>query len=254
MPSHDRKNKTAYFGFQEVSIEEKNRRVAAVFNRIAHDYDFMNDVLSWGMHRLWRRFAIQKCGVQSGQRILDLAGGTGDLAGRIAPQVAPQGQVVLGDVNSSMLLRGRTRLSDHGAPRDVDLVQMDAGDLPFPDDSFDCVTIGFGLRNMSEPDAALASTHRVLKPGGVVVILDFSHPTLRGFRPIYDLYSFAILPLLGRLLAGDADSYRYLVESIRVHPQQDSLKEMMIQAGFERCEYFNLSVGIVAVHRGYKEG
>jgi len=249
----DRKSGTTHFGFQEVPVEEKARRVAAIFESIADRYDLMNDVTSFGIHRLWRRSAVKVSGVRRGQRVLDLAGGTGDFTARLAPIVRGEGQVVLADINDAMLLRGRARLMNQGVVRNVEYVQADAEYLPFPDDYFDCVTIGFGLRNMTDPEAALACTYRVLKPAGRVVTLDFSHPTLWGFRRLYDLYSFSVLPLLGLLITRDGDTYRYLVESIRAYPDEERLKEMMEHAGFERCEYFNLTFGIVAVHLGYKE-
>ncbi len=249
---HERKTGTTHFGFQEVPIEEKPRLVAAIFDSLANKYDLMNDVMSFGVHRLWRRFAVKVSGVRHGQRVLDLAGGTGDLTARLAPIVGAEGQVVLADVNGTMLLRGRARLAGQGLVGKVDYVQTDAEWPPFPDDYFDCVTIAFGLRNMTNLDAALASSYRVLKPGRPVVILEFSHPPLWGFRQLYDLYSFNMLPLMGRLIAGDGSSFRYLAESIRVHPDQQTLKRMMEEAGFEHCEYFNLSGGIAAVHRGYK--
>jgi demethylmenaquinone methyltransferase/2-methoxy-6-polyprenyl-1,4-benzoquinol methylase len=244
---------TTHFGFQEVPVEEKARKVAAIFDSIAPTYDLMNDITSFGMHRLWRRFALKLSGVGPGQRVLDLAGGTGDFTERLAHIVGAEGRVVLADINGTMLQRGRARLMGQSVVGNVEYVQADAGSLPFPDDYFDCVTIAFGLRNMTDQDAALASAYRVLKPGGSAVILEFSHPTLWGLGPLYDLYSFTVLPLMGRVIARDGAGYRYLPESIRMHPDQETLKGMMEQARFERCEYFNLIFGIVAVHRGYKQ-
>lgn len=250
--SDDNRQRTADFGYRQVPLEEKARHVAGVFDSVADKYDVMNDLMSLGIHRLWKRYTIELSGVRRGQRVLDLAGGTGDLAARFARMVGPEGEVVLADINGSMLERGRRRLLDEGVGANVRFVQANAERLPFPDNHFDCISIAFGLRNVTDKQAALASMHRVLKPGGRVLVLEFSHPTLPGLKPLYDLYSFTVLPMLGRLVAGDADSYRYLAESIRVHPDQETLRAMMEEAGFERCEYHNLSGGIVALHRGFK--
>jgi demethylmenaquinone methyltransferase/2-methoxy-6-polyprenyl-1,4-benzoquinol methylase len=212
----------------------------------------MNDLMSFGIHRLWKRFAIEQCGVRKGSVVLDLAGGTGDLTVRLAQQVGKEGKVYLSDINGSMLESGRARLADRGIAGNVEIVQADAENLPFDDNIFDCVIIAFGLRNVTHKDAALRSMYRVLKPGGRGLVLEFSKPTLPGLNRLYDSYSFNILPMLGRMVANDEASYRYLAESIRKHPDQESLKEMMQQAGFERAHYFNLSGGIVALHKAYK--
>jgi demethylmenaquinone methyltransferase/2-methoxy-6-polyprenyl-1,4-benzoquinol methylase len=223
-----------------------------VFDSVAERYDIMNDLMSLGVHRLWKRFAVELAGVRPGQRVLDLAGGSGDLAARFAPLVGAAGEVVLADINAHMLEQGRRRLVDRGIINNVRYAQVNAERLPFPDNSFDCITIAFGLRNVTDKDAALRSMFRVLKPGGRALVLEFSKPVAPGLRPLYDLYSFKVLPLLGRFVARDESSYRYLAESIRMHPDQETLKSMMQQAGFERCDYHNLSGGIVALHRGYK--
>ncbi|MCC6535622.1 MAG: class I SAM-dependent methyltransferase [Burkholderiales bacterium] len=243
--------KRTHFGFQSVAEEEKARHVGAVFSSVAQRYDLMNDLMSWGLHRLWKRFAVEVCGLRPGQRVLDVAGGTGDLARRLWPKVMPGGGVVLSDINASMLERGRDRLLDEGTT--VPAVRCDAERLPFAGDCFDCVTIGFGLRNVTRKDAALAESFRVLRAGGRLVVLEFSHVP-RALGPLYDAYSFGVLPLLGRVVAKDAASYRYLAESIRVHPSQRELAAMLAAAGFERVEYFNLAGGVVAVHRGFKLG
>ena len=240
-----------HFGFQSVALDEKAARVAGVFDSVATRYDVMNDLMSLGIHRLWKRFAIGLAAVRPGERVLDLAGGTGDLAGRLVRQVGAEGLVVLVDINAMMLNEGRKRMLDQGVG-ELAYVQADAEKLPFPDSSFDCITIAFGLRNVTLKEQALAAMYRVLRPGGRVLVLEFSQPTAPGLKPLYDFYSFNVLPLLGKLVAKDADSYRYLAESIRMHPDQHALCTMMEQAGFERCEYFNLSGGIVALHRGYK--
>ncbi len=245
-------DKTTHFGYEKVDWKEKQARVAGVFDSVADKYDLMNDAMSFGIHRLWKRFAVEQSGARSGQTILDLAGGTGDLAARFSRLVGPRGQVVIGDINASMLTVGRERLLDKGISGNVGYLQVNAENLPFPDGSFDCITIAFGLRNVTDKEKALESMHRVLKPGGRVLVLEFSKPVVPGLGRIYDFYSFKILPLMGRVIAKDSDSYRYLAESIRMHPDQASLKGMMEQAGFERCAYFNLTGGIVAIHRGYK--
>jgi len=239
------------FGYRAVPEDEKSRHVGAVFSSVADNYDVMNDLMSWGLHRAWKTFAVQICGLRPGQRVLDVAGGTGDLARRLASRVVPGGQVVLSDINESMLVRGRDRLLNEGLTLPV--VRCDAEKLPFATDHFDCVTIGFGLRNVTRKDAALREMYRVLRPGGRLVVLEFSR-VHRALSPLYDAYSFGVLPLLGQLVARDAGSYRYLAESIRMHPPQEKLKEMMADAGLERVEYFNLTAGVVAVHRGYKLG
>lgn len=244
--------KTTHFGYQQVPLEEKAGRVAQVFHSVADKYDLMNDLMSFGIHRLWKRFTVELAGVRPGERVLDLAGGTGDLALKFARKVGPEGEVVLADINPSMLERGRRRMLDAGLAGNLRYVLADAENLPFPDAHFDCITIAFGLRNVTDKDRALASMHRVLRPGGRLLVLEFSHPTAPGLGPVYDLYSFKVMPLMGRLVARDADSYRYLAESIRMHPDQESLKGMMEAAGFERVEYFNLTGGIVALHRGYR--
>lgn len=244
--------KTADFGFTQVPLEEKARRVAGVFDSVAAKYDLMNDLMSLGIHRLWKRFTIERSGVRRGDTVLDLAGGTGDLAAKFSRMVGPAGKVVLADINGSMLEVGRSKLADQGVIGNLEYVQANAEKLPFPDNSFDCITIAFGLRNVTDKAAALASMFRVLRPGKPALILEFSKPVAPGLGPVYDQYSFRLLPLVGRLVANDADSYRYLAESIRMHPDQETLKGMMEEAGFERCEYFNLSGGIVALHRGYK--
>ena len=246
------RDKTTHFGFAQVPWDEKRRRVAGVFDSVADSYDLMNDAMSLGVHRLWKRFAVEQTGARPGQRVLDLAGGTGDLAARLARLVGPGGEVVIGDINASMLQVGRERLLDRGIAANVRFVQADAESLPFPDHSFDCITIAFGLRNVTDKQKALQSMFRTLKPGGRLLVLEFSKPSLPGLAPLYDLYSFRVLPLMGRLIARDADSYRYLAESIRMHPDQDTLKGMMEQAGFEDCDYLNLSGGIVALHRGFR--
>ncbi|MEO5702328.1 MAG: bifunctional demethylmenaquinone methyltransferase/2-methoxy-6-polyprenyl-1,4-benzoquinol methylase UbiE [Gammaproteobacteria bacterium] len=246
------RSRTTHFGFQQVPEAEKAGRVAGVFDSVADKYDVMNDVMSFGIHRLWKRFTIEMSNVRSGQRILDLAGGTGDLAAKFAPKVGAQGEVVIADINAAMLQRGRERLVNDGIIGNVEFVQCDAENLPFPDNHFDCVTMAFGVRNVTHKDRALASMYRVLKPAGRLLILEFSTLNVPALQPLYDFYSFKFLPLMGKLIAQDAESYRYLAESIRMHPDQETLGGMMEDAGFERCEYFNLSGGIVALHRGYK--
>ncbi|MEQ6340569.1 MAG: bifunctional demethylmenaquinone methyltransferase/2-methoxy-6-polyprenyl-1,4-benzoquinol methylase UbiE [Gammaproteobacteria bacterium] len=243
---------TTHFGFQRVPVTEKARKVAGVFDSVASKYDVMNDVMSFGIHRLWKRFAIEMSNVRAGQHVLDLASGTGDLAAQFARKVGPAGYVVSSDINANMLNTGRARLMDQGVVGNVRYVQANAECLPFPDNHFDCVTIAFGLRNVTDKDAALRSMCRVLRPGGRLLVLEFSSPVVPGLKSVYDTYSFKLLPLMGKMIAGDAESYRYLAESIRMHPDQESLKGMMQHAGFERCEYFNLAGGIVALHRGYK--
>jgi len=249
---HSKQSGTTDFGYRQVPIEEKNRLVGAIFDSLASRYDLLNDVMSFGMHRLWRRFAVGRSNVCPGDRVLDLAGGTGEFTARLAPLVGAEGLVVLAEINATMLGLGQERLADPGMGGNVEFVQADGECLPFADDHFDCTTIAFGLRNVTDRKATLASMCRVLKPGGSAMILEFSHPTVRGFSPLYDFYSFHVMPVVGRLVAGNGGEYRYLAESIRVHPDQESLKVMMEQAGFERCEYFNLSGGLVAVHRGFK--
>jgi demethylmenaquinone methyltransferase / 2-methoxy-6-polyprenyl-1,4-benzoquinol methylase len=240
------------FGFQRVSRQDKGRRVRGVFDSVAGNYDLMNDLMSAGTHRLWKRFTLSLANLRPGQRALDVAGGTGDLAAGLARQVGERGLVVLTDINAAMLGRGRDRLIDAGLAGNVACVQANAERLPFPDAMFDCVTIGFGLRNVTDKAAALSSMHRTLKPGGQLLVLEFSRPSIAALQPLYDAYSFRILPLLGRFVAHDEASYRYLAESIRMHPDQETLLKMMQEAGLEGCRYHNLSGGIVAVHRGYK--
>jgi len=242
---------TTHFGFQNVPVAEKAQRVGQVFHSVAGRYDTMNDLMSFGLHRLWKRQAINLLRVRPGHRVLDLASGTGDLAMALADRVGSSGGVVASDINRSMLAQGRDRLIDHGVVDNVDFVLADAERLPFPDASFDRVTIAFGLRNVTRKERALADMRRVLRPGGMALILEFSSLYLRPLRPLYDLYSFRVLPVMGRAVAGDADSYRYLAESIRMHPDQETLRETMAQAGFEDCDYTNLSGGIVAIHRGH---
>lgn len=251
MPSGD-PNQTTDFGYQEVPLAEKAQRVRAVFESVAGNYDLMNDLMSGGAHRLWKRFTLSQTGLRPGHRALDVAGGTGDLAAGMAAQVGDSGLVVLTDINAAMLSEGRDALTDRGLVGNVRYSLANAERLPFPDASFDCVTIGFGLRNVTDKQAALQSMARVLKPGGQLLILEFSHPTAPGLKPIYDAYSFSVLPWLGKMVAKDEASYRYLAESIRRFPNQDSLVGMMQSAGLENCRYHNLSGGIVALHRGYK--
>lgn len=245
-------SETTHFGFEQVPAEEKVRRVGDVFDSVASRYDLMNDLMSLGVHRLWKRFTIDVSGVQTGQRVLDVAGGSGDLARAFSRRVGPDGGVVLCDINASMLDVGRRRLTDQGIAGNVTYVQANAEELPFEDASFDCITIAFGLRNVTDKARALASMRRVLRPGGALLVLEFSHPTLPLLKPLYDLYSLSVLPKIGKLVTGDADSYQYLAESIRMHPDQETLKGMLEEAGLERCEYFNLSGGIVALHRGFR--
>jgi demethylmenaquinone methyltransferase / 2-methoxy-6-polyprenyl-1,4-benzoquinol methylase len=240
------------FGFEQVARSEKAERVRSVFASVAPKYDVMNDLMSFGAHRLWKRFTLSLTGLRAGQRALDVAGGTGDLAAGMLRQVGKSGHVVLSDVNPSMLAIGRDRLLDAGFAGNAECIVADAERLPFPDSSFDCVTIGFGLRNVTDKAAALSSMYRVLKVGGQLLVLEFSTPQAPGLKPLYDAYSFKVLPRLGQIVAGDAASYRYLAESIRMHPDQETLLGMVREAGFGQARYHNLAGGIVAVHRGYK--
>ncbi len=238
-----------HFGFETVREDEKAKRVEGVFSSVASKYDLMNDLMSLGMHRLWKAFAIQVSGVRPGERVLDVAGGTADLSSAFAKRVGPSGQVWLTDINNAMLTHGRDRLLDEGLLGPA--AQCDAEKLPFPDNYFDLVTVAFGLRNMTHKDAALAEMRRVLRPGGRLLVLEFSK-IWEPLAPAYDLYSFKVLPWLGDKVTKDAASYRYLAESIRMHPDQETLKAMMEKAGLERVEYFNMAAGVVALHRGYK--
>ena len=242
-------SKTTHFGFEEVDEEKKAAKVGGVFSSVARRYDLMNDLMSAGLHRLWKRFAVELAGVRAGARVLDVAAGTGDLAVLLAARAGDAGQVWLTDINAEMLARGRDRLNDAGHA--LPAMRCDAEKLPFAADYFDCVTVAFGLRNMTHKNTALGEMLRVLRPGGRLIVLEFSR-VWRPLAPFYDAYSFKILPVLGKLVSKDADSYRYLAESIRVHPSQKDLAEMMQQAGFERVDYFNLSAGVAAVHRGFK--
>jgi len=249
---HKAEDELTDFGFEKVRRDEKTRRVGGVFSSVAQKYDVMNDVMSIGIHRLWKRYAVNISGIRPGERVLDLAGGTGDLAALLAPRVGARGRIILSDINHDMMTVGRARLTDKGLVGNIGYVQANAESLPFADGHFDCVTMAFGLRNVTDKAAALAEIRRVLRPPGRLLVLEFSHPVLPGLSPLYDAYSFSVLPFMGKLVADDADSYRYLAESIRMHPDQDTLKAMMEDAGLERCEYFNLSGGIVALHRGYR--
>lgn len=240
------------FGYERVKTAEKAGRVREVFDSVAAQYDLMNDLMSGGLHRLWKRFTIELSAVRSGQTVLDIAGGTGDLAAKFSKLVGADGKVILADINAAMLSVGRDRLIDKGALSNIDVVQTDAQFLPFEDNSIDCITIAFGLRNVTDKAKALRSMHRVLKPGGRLLVLEFSKPTSPLLSKVYDAYSFSALPAMGKLITDDADSYRYLAESIRKHPDQESLLEMVEDAGFVDCRYHNMTGGIVAVHRGIK--
>jgi demethylmenaquinone methyltransferase/2-methoxy-6-polyprenyl-1,4-benzoquinol methylase len=242
-------NKTTHFGFETVDEDEKSKRVSGVFTSVADKYDVMNDLMSAGLHRAWKRFAVSVSAVREGQRVLDVAGGTADLSRLFLRKVGSSGQVVLTDINNAMLRVGRDRLLDKGFLTPA--IQCDAEHLPFPDNHFDCVCIGFGLRNVTHKDAALREMCRVLRPGGRLIVLEFSK-VAKPLEKLYDVYSFNVLPRIGQLVANDADSYRYLAESIRMHPGQEDLRKMMLDAGLEKVEYFNMSGGVVAVHRGYK--
>jgi demethylmenaquinone methyltransferase/2-methoxy-6-polyprenyl-1,4-benzoquinol methylase len=248
----DTSNKTTHFGYREVPVDEKVNLVADVFRSVASRYDLMNDLMSLGMHRIWKRYTIEQAAVRPGQVILDVASGTGDLAKAFAKLVGANGKVIMTDINEAMLAVGRDRLVDAGIIGNVECVQANAEDLPFADNEFDCITIAFGLRNVTDKTAALKSMYRTLKPGGKLLILEFSHPPMPVLNKLYDLYSFNIIPKMGELVTNDKESYQYLVESIRMHPDQETLKAMLVESGFEDVTYFNLTGGIVALHKGYK--
>ncbi|MBN0986250.1 MULTISPECIES: bifunctional demethylmenaquinone methyltransferase/2-methoxy-6-polyprenyl-1,4-benzoquinol methylase UbiE [Amphritea] len=241
-----------HFGFEQVKVDEKQAKVADVFHSVASKYDIMNDLMSGGIHRIWKRLTIEQSGVRRGHKVLDIAGGTGDLTMRFSRLVGSEGKVVLADINDSMLKVGRDRLMDRGITGNVEFVQANAEALPFPDNTFDCITIAFGLRNVTFKEKALASMARVLKPGGKVMVLEFSKTENPLLTKAYDLYSFNLLPKIGKLIAGDEDSYRYLAESIRMHPDQETLKGMMEEAGLTQCKYQNMTGGVVALHTGIK--
>ena len=243
---------TTHFGYQRVNKADKAGLVADVFHSVAAKYDIMNDLMSGGVHRLWKRYTIEMSAVRTGHAVLDIAGGTGDLSYQFSRLVGPQGRVVLADINDSMLKVGRDKLTDRGVAGNIAYCQADAQFLPFPDNTFDCITIAFGLRNVTDKDLALASMQRVLKPGGRLLVLEFSKPKNPLMEKLYDHYSFKILPLMGKVIANDSESYQYLAESIRMHPDQETLKDMMQNAGFERCQYHNMTNGVVALHMGLK--
>lgn len=245
-------NKTTHFGYQDVPVGEKAGKVAEVFHSVADKYDVMNDLMSFGIHRLWKRYTIEMSGVRKGHKVLDIAGGTGDLAAKFSKIVGDSGEVILSDINASMLGVGRSRMIDKGLLTNMDYVQANAESLPFPDNYFDCITIAFGLRNVTEKANALKSMYRIVKPGGRVLVLEFSKPVSPLLSKVYDIYSFNLLPKIGELVANDSESYKYLAESIRMHPDQQTLKDMMLEAGFEQCDYHNMTGGIVALHRGFK--
>ncbi|MBN1378355.1 MAG: bifunctional demethylmenaquinone methyltransferase/2-methoxy-6-polyprenyl-1,4-benzoquinol methylase UbiE [Gammaproteobacteria bacterium] len=244
--------KTTHFGFKRIPEEEKVRKVADVFHSVATRYDLMNDVMSFGVHRLWKHFTLGQTGLRVGQHALDLAGGTGDLTIKLSQQVGAAGSVVLADINIAMLEQGRSRLLDHGIAGNVEYVQANAEQLPFADNQFECITMAFGLRNVTDKSQALVECLRVLKPAGRLLVLEFSRPVLKLLSKLYDLYSFNLIPKLGQWITGDQDSYQYLVESIRMHPDQETLLNMMQEQGFAGTQYHNLSGGIVALHRGFK--
>jgi len=248
----DQQNELTHFGYQDVSPEEKTHKVGEVFHSVAQRYDLMNDLMSFGIHRLWKRLTIELSGVRRGHKVLDLAGGTGDLSLKFARCVGNEGLVVLSDINNSMLSIGRDKLLDKGYSSPVAYVQANAEQLPFASNHFDCISIGFGLRNVTRMEQALSEMYRCLKPGGRVLILEFSKPTHSWLSKLYDKYSFSIIPRIGQLVTQDADSYQYLAESIRMHPDQETLAKMMENVGFERCHYHNLTGGIVAIHRAFK--
>ena len=245
-------DKTTHFGYKTVNVEEKADKVAEVFHSVAAKYDLMNDLMSGGVHRLWKRVTIEMSGVRRGNKVLDIAGGTGDLTAKFSRIVGPEGTVVLADINDSMLKVGRDRLMDRGVVNNVTFSQADAQYLPFPDNTFDVITIAFGLRNVTDKDLALRSMLRVLKPGGCLLVLEFSKPGNPLLSKVYDTYSFSILPKLGKLFADDGDSYQYLAESIRMHPDQQTLQTMMDDAGFANTDFHNMTGGVVALHRGVK--
>lgn len=244
-------NKT-HFGFKQVDADKKENLVAEVFSSVAGKYDIMNDVMSFGVHRIWKKIAMAHTGLKKGMHALDIAGGTGDLTIQMSKQVGATGEVIISDINPAMLEQGRRRLIDKGVASNVKFVEANAEKLPFDDNTFDCVTIAFGLRNVTDKDKALSEMYRVLKPGARLLVLEFSKPVLPGLDKIYDFYSFKVLPKMGKMIANDEESYRYLAESIRMHPDQGTLKGMMENAGFERCTYYNMSGGIVALHKGFK--
>lgn len=243
---------TTHFGYEQVNVADKEKRVADVFHSVAAKYDLMNDLMSMGVHRIWKAIAIEHSGVRKGQRVLDIAGGTGDLTQKFSKLVGPSGQVVLADINDSMLKVGRDKLQDNGISGNVRFVQANAEMLPFPDNHFDCITIAFGLRNVTDKQKALESMARVLKPGGRLLVLEFSKTQNPLLTKAYDAYSFSLLPLMGKMILNDGDSYKYLAESIRMHPDQQTLRDMMTQAGLVRCKYYNMTGGVVALHKGFK--
>ncbi len=252
-PSDSTKDQnTTHFGYEQVAVEDKLDKVAGVFHSLADKYDLMNDLMSAGVHRLWKRYTIEKSGAKKGDTILDLAGGTGDLAIKFTRIVGSTGRVTLSDINPSMLENGRQRLTNMGIAGNIEYVEANAEELPFDDNTYNITTMAFGLRNVTDKAAALRSIYRCLKPGGKLMVLEFSKPIVPGLSTIYDQYSFKLLPLIGKLVANDEDSYRYLAESIRMHPDQETLKGMFEEAGFEKCSYHNMTGGVVALHVGYK--